>query len=65
MKKRKIIPLRDTKKAILGHPALNCQLPTTLSQILNFKRNNFRAMLVRNYAMNIANSIYVEYDEED
>ena len=62
--KRKIVPLKDTRAAILSHPLLNCKSNSALSQILNFKRNNLRAMQVRNYAMNTAKSIYVEYEED-
>lgn len=62
--RRKIVPLKDTREAILGHPLLNCKSNSALSQILNFKRNNLRALKIRNYAMNIAKSIYVEYEED-
>ena len=61
---RKIVPLKDTREAILSHPTLHCTNKSALSQILNFKRNNIRALRVRNYAMNNAKSIYVEYEED-
>lgn len=54
-----------TKNAILGHPTLNCHSASALSQILNFKRNNQRALEVRNYAMNFGQSLFVQYDEKD
>lgn len=53
-----------TKNAILGHPMLNCHSASALSQILNFKRNNLRALEVRNYAMNFGKAYYIEWDEE-
>lgn len=59
-----IKPFGHTKEAILSHPTLNCHSISALSQILNFKRNNFRALEVRNYAMNIGQSLYIEYDEK-
>ena len=54
-----------TKDAILGHPTLNCHSVSALSQILNFKRNNLRALEVRNYAMNFGKAYYIEWDEEN
>lgn len=54
----------QTKSAILSHPKLNCHSASALSQILNFKRNNFRALEVRNYAMNFGKAYYIEWDEE-
>lgn len=66
MRKVKMIKmLGNTKEAILGHPTLNCKDTSALSQILRFKRSNQRALEVRNYAMNFANSIYIEYNEEN
>lgn len=53
-----------TKMDILNHPTLNCHSTSALSQILNFKRNNFRALEVRNYAMNFGKAVYLDWDEE-
>lgn len=61
---RMIVPLKETRQAILAHPLLHCTNKSALSQILNFKRNNLRALRVRNYAMNNAKSLYVEYEED-
>lgn len=54
-----------TKEAILNHPTLDCHSTSSLSQICNFKRNNLRALKVRNYAMNIGKAYYITYDEKD
>lgn len=62
---RVIKPFGETKNAILSHPTLNCHSMSALSQILNFKRNNLRALEVRNYAMNFAHSLFVQYDEKN
>lgn len=59
-----IVPLKETRQTILASPTLKCTNKSALSQILNFKRNNLRALRVRNYAMNNANSLYVEYEED-
>lgn len=65
MAKTRVIKLMGhTKEAILNHPTLNCHSTSALSQILNFKRNNFRALEVRNYAMNFGKAIYLDWDEE-
>ena len=65
MSKIQVIKLiGHTKSAILGHPTLNCHSASALSQILNFKRNNLRALEVRNYAMNFGKAYYIEWDEE-
>lgn len=60
-----IKPFGMTKTAILNHPTLNCHSASALSQILNFKRNNLRALEVRNYAMNFAQSLFIQYNAED
>lgn len=60
-----IKPFGTTKATILNHPTLNCHSTSALSQILNFKRNNLRALEVRNYAMNIGQSLFIEYNEEN
>lgn len=66
MRKVKLIKmLGKTKDVILEHPTLNCKNTSALSQILRFRRSNQRALEVRNYAMNFANSVYIEYNEED
>lgn len=57
--------LGHTKEAILNHPSLDCHSVSALSQICNFKRNNLRALKVRNYAMNIGKAYYISYDEKD
>lgn len=54
----------NTKDAILSHPSLNCTSSSSLSQIVNFKRNNLRAYRVRNYAMNFCKAIYVTYEKD-
>lgn len=65
MSKIQVIKLvGHTKSAILNHPTLNCHSASALSQILNFKRNNLRALEVRNYAMNFGKAYYIEWDEE-
>jgi len=64
MKVRKIVMFEGTKEKILKNPSLGCTSTSSLSQILNFKRNNARALKVRNYAMNCAQSLYVEYYDE-
>lgn len=56
--------LGHTKEAILHHPTLDCHSTSALSQICNFKRNNLRALKVRNYAMNIGKSVYISFDDE-
>ena len=56
--------MANTREAILSHPRLNCHNASALSQILNFKRNNLRAYIVRNWAMNIGRSFFiVDYEE--
>lgn len=62
--RKKIVMLQGAKEAILTNPSLGCTGVSMLSQILNFKRNNMRALKIRNYAMNNCNSIYVEYEED-
>lgn len=59
-----IKPFGPTRDAILGHPTLNCHSTSALSQILNFKRNNQRALEVRNYAMNFGQSLFVQYEKD-
>lgn len=56
--------LGHTKEAILNHPTLDCHSTSALSQICNFKRNNQRALEVRNYAMNIGKAYYITFDDE-
>ena len=66
MAKTQVIKLiGHTKEAILNHPTLNCHSASALSQILNFKRNNLRALEVRNYAMNFGKAYYIEWNEEN
>lgn len=56
--------LGNTKDSILNHPTLDCHSVSALSQICNFKRNNLRALKVRNYAMNIGKAYYITYNDE-
>lgn len=65
MRTQKVIPLGDTIKSLMNHPTLGGRCRATYSDILAFKRKNFFALKVRNYAMNTAQAIYTDYDEED
>ena len=60
----RVIKLVDnTKEAILQHPRLGPMSLATLSAIINFKRNNKRALEVRNYAMNYGKAMYFQYEK--
>lgn len=49
------------KQMIMNDGRFHCKSPSSLSQILRFKRNNLRAMEIRNYAMNFLGGFYVTY----
>jgi len=60
----RVIKLIDnTKEAILQHPKLGPMSIATLSAIVNFRRNNKRALEVRNYAMNYGKAMYFQYEK--
>lgn len=60
----RVIKLVDkTKGAIMEHPKLGPMSPATLSAIINFRRNNKRALEVRNYAMNYGKAMYFQYEK--
>ena len=47
----------------MQHPKLGPMSPATLSAIINFRRNNKRALEVRNYAMNYGKAMYFQYEK--
>lgn len=61
---QRVIKLVDnTKEVIMQHPKLSPMSPATLSAIINFRRNNKRALEVRNYAMNYGKAMYFQYEK--
>lgn len=55
--------MTETKEAILSHPQYAPMSLSTLSAIINFRRNNKRALEVRNYAMNYGQAMYFQYEK--
>lgn len=55
--------MSETKEAILSHPQYGPMSLSTLSAIVNFRRNNKRALEVRNYAMNFGQAMYFQYEK--
>lgn len=61
---QRVIKLVDnTKAVVLQHPKLGPMSLATLSAIINFKRNNKRALEVRNYVMNYGKAMYFQYEK--
>lgn len=63
MIKKQIVLTKFEKQIIMQDENLKCESPSALSQILRFKRNNLRAMKVRNYAMNFLGGFYITYQK--
>lgn len=55
--------MTETKEAILLHPKYSPMSLSTLSAIINFRRNNKRALEVRNYAMNYGQAMFFQYEK--
>lgn len=58
-----ILVPKESKTKVITHPTLGCHSQSTLSQICNFKRNSRCAYEVRNWLVNFAQSVYMEYEK--